>query len=175
MKIQFSAADSLSKDPSVKLQQLQVLAQQGIIPKNRVAQLMELPDIQSGYNLSNNAINAVYTVIDDCINHDVFTVPSYIPFVMLKEEIINTQLSLKASNKQKNIEDIKKLQRLYEIVEKLEEQYVAADPNQQVLEQEATTKAIEPGSMRTEDLDATTDNNENGSWGAQYNLKSQPE
>ena len=37
------------------------------------------------------------------------------------------------------------------------------------------TKAIEPGSMRTEDLDATTDNNENGSWGAQYNLKSQPE
>ena len=94
---------------------------------------------------------------------------------MLKEEIINTQLSLKASNKQKNIEDIKKLQRLYEIVEKLEEQYVAANPNQQVLEQEATTKAIEPGSMRTEDLDATTDNNENGSWGAQYNLKSQPE
>ena len=29
--------------------------------------------------------------------------------------------------------------------------------------------------MRTEDLDATTDNNENGSWGAQYNLKSQSE
>ena len=29
--------------------------------------------------------------------------------------------------------------------------------------------------MRTEDLDATTDNNENGSWGTQYNLKSQPE
>lgn len=176
MKIQFSAADSLSKDPSVKLQQLQVLAQQGIIPKNRVAQLMELPDIQSGYNLSNNAINAVYTVIDDCINHDNFNIPSYIPFVMLKEEIINTQLSLKASNKQDNLEDIKKLQRLYEEVENLEEKYGAIDnPNQQVLEQEANQKPISPGSMRTEDLDASTDNNENGSWGTQYSLKSMPE
>jgi hypothetical protein len=119
MVVQFSAADSLSKDPSTKLQQLQMLAQTGIIPQTRIAQFMELPDIQSGYSLSNNAINAVLTCINDCIEKDVFEVPDYIPFTMLKEEIINTQLSLKAaaSEHNDNMEDIEKLTKLYESVE----------------------------------------------------------
>lgn len=119
MVIQFSAADSLSKDPSTKLQQLQMLAQSGIIPPTRIAQFMELPDIQSGYSLSNNAINAVLTTINDCIEKDVFDVPDFIPFQMLKEEIINTQLSLKAaaSEYNNNIADIQKLTKLYESVE----------------------------------------------------------
>lgn len=119
MVVQFSAADSLSKDPSTKLQQLQMLAQTGIIPQTRIAQFMELPDIQSGYSLSNNAINAVLTCINDCIEKDVFEVPDYIPFLMLKEEIINTQLSLKAaaSAENDNKKDIDKLTKLYESVE----------------------------------------------------------
>lgn len=125
MVIQFSAADSLSKDPSTKLQQLQMLAQTGIIPVTRIAQFMELPDIQSGYSLSNNAINAVLTCINDCIEKDVFNVPDYIPFQMLKEEIINTQLSLKAaaSEENDNTKDIEKLTRLYESVEAKEAEW----------------------------------------------------
>ena len=119
MVVQFSAADSLSKDPSTKLQQLQMLAQTGIIPQTRIAQFMELPDIQSGYSLSNNAINAVLTCINDCIEKNNFEVPDFIPFLMLKEEIINTQLSLKAaaSETNDNSKDIEKLTKLYEAVE----------------------------------------------------------
>lgn len=117
LKIQFSAADALSKDPSVKLQQLQALAQSGIIPQSRIASLMELPDIQSGFSLANNAVNAVYAVINDCIENNNFELPTYVPFTLLKEEIINVQLSLKAANKKGNIEDIEKLQKLYSIVE----------------------------------------------------------
>ena len=119
MVVQFSAADSLSKDPSTKLQQLQMLAQTGIIPQTRIAQFMELPAIQSGYSLSNNAINAVLTCINDCIEKNIFEVPDYIPFTMLKEEIINTQLSLKAaaSEHNDNMDDIAKLTKLYESVE----------------------------------------------------------
>jgi len=119
MVVQFSAADSLSKDPSTKLQQLQLLAQTGIIPQTRIAQFMELPDIQSGYSLSNNAINAVLTCINDCIEKNIFDVPDYIPFTMLKEEIINTQLSLKAASSEENdnSKDIAKLTKLYETVE----------------------------------------------------------
>lgn len=134
MVIQFSAADSLSKDPSTKLQQLQMLAQSGIIPPTRIAQFMELPDIQSGYSLSNNAINAVLTTINDCIEKNIFDVPDYIPFQMLKEEIINTQLSLKsaASETNDNIKDIEKLTRLYESVESKESEWQA----DQQLEQE---------------------------------------
>ena len=136
MVVQFSAADSLSKDPSTKLQQLQMLAQTGIIPQTRIAQFMELPDIQSGYSLSNNAINAVLTCINDCIEKDVFEVPDYIPFTMLKEEIINTQLSLKAaaSEHNDNLEDIAKLTKLYESVEIKEADWQA----DQVLEQKET-------------------------------------
>ena len=127
MVVQFSAADSLSKDPSTKLQQLQMLAQTGIIPQTRIAQFMELPDIQSGYSLSNNAINAVLTCINDCIEKDIFEVPDYIPFLMLKEEIINTQLSLKAaaSPENDNKADIDKLTKLYERVESKEADWQA--------------------------------------------------
>ena len=136
MVVQFSAADSLSKDPSTKLQQLQMLAQTGIIPQTRIAQFMELPDIQSGYSLSNNAINAVLTCINDCIEKNVFEVPDFIPFTMLKEEIINTQLSLKAaaSEHNDNLEDIQKLTKLYESVESKEADWQA----DQVLEQKET-------------------------------------
>ena len=136
MVVQFSAADSLSKDPSTKLQQLQMLAQTGIIPQTRIAQFMELPDIQSGYSLSNNAINAVLTCINDCIEKNIFEVPDYIPFTMLKEEIINTQLSLKAAagEHNDNMEDIAKLTKLYESVEIKEADWQA----DQVLEQKET-------------------------------------
>ncbi|VVB60772.1 Uncharacterised protein [uncultured archaeon] len=146
MTIQFSGADSLSKDPSTKLQQLQALAQAGVIPSSHIAQFMEIPDINRGYSMSNNAINAVLSVIDDCINNDSFEVPEYIPFTMLKEEIINTQLSLRASNYQRNKDDIEKLTKLYEIVEDKEkgyEQAAGVDENGNpvnVLTQEATTQ-----------------------------------
>lgn len=120
MQIQFSAADSLSKDPSTKMQQLNMLAQMGVIPQARIAQFMELPDLEGGYSLSNNAINAVLSVIRDCIENDNFEVPDYVPFDMLQTEIINTQLSLRAANYEANKEDIEKLNKLYEQVAKIQ-------------------------------------------------------
>lgn len=150
MVVQFSAADSLSKDPSTKLQQLQMLAQTGIIPQTRIAQFMELPDIQSGYSLSNNAINAVLTCINDCIEKDNFNVPDYIPFLMLKEEIINTQLSLKAaaSEENDNQKDIAKLTKLYEAVESKEADWQAdQELNQEMaaMEGERTPEGLPVG------------------------------
>ena len=163
MVVQFSAADSLSKDPSTKLQQLQMLAQTGIIPQTRIAQFMELPDIQSGYSLSNNAINAVLTCINDCIEKDIFEVPDYIPFLMLKEEIINTQLSLKsaASAENDNRKDIEKLTKLYEAVEEKEAEWQSNQPQptepqqtedgmpigENILTQEAQMTQVPPATM----------------------------
>lgn len=135
MTIQFSAADSLSKDPSTKLAQLQQLAMAGIIPQSRIAQFMELPDIQGGFSLSNNAINAVLTVISECIENNNFNVPDYIPFQMLKEEIINTQLSLKAAGSVRNAADIQKLSELYAIVED-KENYWQDETNKVAQEQQ---------------------------------------
>lgn len=156
LKIQFSAADALSKDPSVKLQQLQALAQSGIIPQSRIASLMELPDIQSGFSLANNAVNAVYAVINDCIENNNFDLPTYVPFTLLKEEIINVQLSLKAANKKGNAEDIAKLEKLYSIVEDQELEFQKSSEqmnkeqanaeqgkNTNILEQEAGTYTMD--------------------------------
>lgn len=119
MTIQFSAANALSKDPSTKLQQLQALYAAGLIPQERIAQLMDLPDLQLGQVLQNNALNAILTVIDDCIERDIYDVPDYIPTQQLLKEIANTQLSLKAASTD-NDEDINKLYKLMEVVSRKE-------------------------------------------------------
>lgn len=148
MTIQYSGADSLSKDPSTKLQQLQAMAQAGIIPSSRVSQFMQLPDLESGYSLSNNAINAVMETIKECIEEDNYDVPEYIPFELLKEEIINTQLALFSADRKKNKEDLQKLTKLYETIEEMAAQWYSeaeentnADGevpyNQNILESEA--------------------------------------
>jgi hypothetical protein len=131
MSIQFSGADALSKDPSTKLQQLQMMAQAGILPQSRIAQFMEIPDIDTGYSLSNSAVNAVLTCIDECLatkDGEQFTLPDFMPFTMLKEEILNTQLSLYAINRNgKNDKDIEKLNALFEQAENKEAEWTAAN------------------------------------------------
>jgi hypothetical protein len=187
MTIQYSGADALSKDPSEKLKQLQMLAQAGVIPSSRIAQFIEIPDLQSGYSLTNNAINAVMTIIEKCINNDVFDVPEFIPFMMLKEEIINTQLSLYAANPDLNTEDIEKLNKLYASVEDKETEWkqtvdningaandAAGDspiPQQQnVLTQEAGMQAVPPQGAAPEavpgNLDVAADGAQPGNWNA---------
>lgn len=141
MQIQFSAADSLSKDPSTKLQQLQLLAQAGVIPQERIAQFMELPDLEGGFSLSNNAINAVLSVIRDCIENGNMEVPDYIPIPMLKTEILNTQLSLRAANYKKNIDDIKKLNELYTIALNTESKMNEPTPEEQIAMQQQAMMA----------------------------------
>lgn len=111
--IQFSAAEALSKDPSTKIEQINSLIQMGIIPRSRATQLMEIPDLQTGYSFSNNALNAVLQVIDDCIENGNYEIPIYIPRDMLREEIINTMLSLKSTGNTNNEVDIEKLKILY--------------------------------------------------------------
>lgn len=193
MNIQYSGADNLSKDPSTKLQQLQQLAMAGVIPAARISQLMQIPDLESGYSLSNNAIDAVMTVIKECIEDDVFDVPEYVPFELLKEEIINTQLALYAGNKKENSKDIKKLERLYESVEDMEKDWsdqanAQAEAreaeqvanmgkeqslpfNQNVLESEANMTPVNPtasspsaASVPETQIEPQSNATDNGSW-----------
>ena len=93
-----------------------MLVNMGAIPRSRVSTLMEVPDSVQGYSLANNAINAVMAIIDDCIERDIFDIPDYVPVDMLKEEIMNTMLSLKAVSNPQNQVDIDKLKQLYQAV-----------------------------------------------------------
>lgn len=144
MKIQFSAAESLSKDPSEKLKQLVALSQAGVIPQSHIATLMELPDLQSGYNLANNAFNSVYTFIDNVLVSGILPdkIPVYLPKNkggLLETEIVNTMLSL-SIKPEVNAKEISLLQQLFS---KVQEEQVNSSTNAemfavQTLNQELT-------------------------------------
>lgn len=133
MKIQFSAAQSLSKDPSEKLKQLTALAQAGVIPQSHIATLMELPDLQSGYNLANNAYNAVMTFIDDVMKYGVpETIPEYLPTdkgQLLETEIINTMLSLAV----KPADNANEIDILKQLLAKLQDVQVNSQTNAEMM------------------------------------------
>ena len=134
--IQFSAAESLSKDPSTKLQQLQSLAQAGIIPQSHIAKYLELPDIESAYNITTNALNAVMSLIKETIEGDeVPVIPPYIPIPTLKEECLNMMLSLRGANYEQNKADIDKLMLLYNAIQDTSE---AMRPEEEVPPEEGT-------------------------------------
>ena len=176
MSIQFSGADSLSHDPSVKLQQLQMMAQAGILPASRIAQFMQIPDLDSGYSLSNSAINAVMTCIQNCLEaKGDYVIPEFIPFTMLKEEILNTQLSLFSINVNgQNDKDIEKLNRLFDQCEDKEAEWQAsAVPaegqeqgtaeegalpySQNILEREVSLKKVPAPESTNVDMDMSTE------------------
>lgn len=136
--IQFSAAESLSKDPSTKLQQLQSLAQAGIIPQSHIAKYLELPDIESAYNITTNALNAVMSLIKETIEGDeVPIIPPYIPIPTLKEECLNMMLSLRGANYEQNKADIDKLMLLYNAIQDTSE---AMRPEEEVPPEGAPTE-----------------------------------
>ena len=117
MSIQFSAAQSLSKDPSTKLQQLIQLRNEGVIPQYNIARLMEMPDVTAGSNAANNAFDAVQDFIGDILDtHQVPSeIPVYLPTDMLSDEILNTILSL--SKNKENKSDIELLLVVYNMID----------------------------------------------------------
>lgn len=129
MKIQFSAAQSLSKDPSEKLKQLTTLASSGVIPQSHIATLMELPDLQCGYSIANNAYNAVYTFIDEVMKNGVpETIPEYLPTdkgSLLETEVVNTMLSLAV----KPIDNASEIEILKTLLLKIQEVQVNSSTN----------------------------------------------
>jgi hypothetical protein len=55
-------------------------------------------------------------VIDDCLENNKMEVPDYVPTDMLKTEIMNTMLSLRAVSNPQNAIDIEKMKQLYQLV-----------------------------------------------------------
>lgn len=137
MKVQFSSADALSKDPSTKLQILQSLAQSGIIPASTIGKYLEIPDLEKGYSLVNNTWEAVQTVIERCIDEDIYEIPSFVPYSLLMKEITNTQLSLYTADPNNNVGDILKLGKLFEVAlnasNKMNEYIAANTPQPEVV------------------------------------------
>lgn len=167
MKIQFSAADNLSKDPSTKLQQIQQLIQLGIIPQTQAASLIDMPDVNRGLNINNNAQKACEAIISDWIKDKIkdkenYELPAYIPIDLLKETIVNTQLSLKAADKEDNEKDIESLNDLFDIVLTNEEEITGSYEG---IEETPQEMADMPNSVMTPTQSATPDKLV-GEWGS---------
>jgi hypothetical protein len=115
MKLQFSAAANISKDPSEKWKIIKEWKAEGLIPVNRVPGLLEIPDLEEAASFAANSYNAIQSVISDCIKNDNYDIPQYISREELKPEIMNTCLMLKGLGPE-NDKDIAKLEKLFEIV-----------------------------------------------------------
>lgn len=125
MKIQYAGTDAISKDPVTKATVIQMYVQSGLVPQEMIAQLLEVPDLDTSYSYMQNSWNAVQTVIDNCLFADKFEVPPFVNFLLLSKEILNTQLLLFSAGPEKNIEDINKLTKLFQVVYKTNEQYAS--------------------------------------------------
>lgn len=182
LKIQFSAANSLSKDPSEKLKQLVALAQAGVVPQSHIASLMELPDLQSGYNIANNAFNAVYTFIDEVIKNGVPDfIPEYLPTDkggLLETEITNTILSLAV----KPVENANEIEILKNLFAKLQEVQVNSQTNAEMmavqqLNSEMTAAMPQITEQAAQAAQATQESIDNGTFdpsALQQETKAQP-
>jgi hypothetical protein len=111
---------------------------------------MEIPDLESGYSMANNSMNAVMSVIDDCIMKDVYDIPDYVPLPLLMKETLNTCMSLRASDYEKNAEDIAKLIQLYQNIidkQKNAQDTIAEVQNEQMAQN--PQMPIDPSALQT--------------------------
>ena len=136
MSITFSSIDSLSKDPSTKLQQIQALVSAGYISQAKAGQLLQMPDLEAGYSFANSSENAVLKVIDNCIYNNSYEVPFFVSNDLLEEEILKTLQSLYGNGGDE--EAIARLTKLFEIVDndRIDSQTQAEMAAQQQLGQE---------------------------------------
>ena len=146
-KVTFNALNYLSKDPSTRMTQIDNLEAKGYINKSQAMSYYNIPDTDAAYNYSNNSYNACQEIINEALYEDDYNIPDYIPIDMLKQEIVNTMLSLRAVQNNENISSIEKLKLLYQeacnisnaMTEQQNEQAVQSDENmwQQQLQREA--------------------------------------
>lgn len=83
--ITFSAASSLSKDPSKKIEEVDRLLSMGYVDTEIGAQLLEMPDLHGLYTLATSSIDYVQKIIDDAVEKDDYDF----------EETVDVQLLLK--------------------------------------------------------------------------------
>lgn len=112
-KISFNALTYLSKDPSIRMQQIDNLEAKGYINKNQAMSYYEIPDTDAAYSYANNSYNACQEIINEALYNEDYTIPDYIPIDMLKQEIVNTMLSLRGVQNKSNLVAISKLEVLY--------------------------------------------------------------
>jgi hypothetical protein len=103
--IQFSASSSLSKDPAVKMQQIEKLLAMKIIDQPMVSSLLELPDLEGAYGIMNASYDWAHRVIERAVEDGNFDFYEVGDLKMLFSETASTLLRLDANDEEKEVLD----------------------------------------------------------------------
>jgi len=112
--IQFSAGSSLSKDPKVKLEQIEKLIQMGLINPDMATGLLEFPDLEGAYAITASSYDDCQRIIERAVEQDKYEIPFCANLKQLFAETANTLLRLDANDE--DAEVLKRLGKLAQIV-----------------------------------------------------------
>ncbi len=101
--IQFSATSSLSKDPKTKMEQIEKLIQMGLVDKDYITSLLEMPDLEDCYSIGTAAHDAAQNIIDRAIEEEEYTYNEVVGTDLLYRECVLTILRLDAANESQEV------------------------------------------------------------------------
>lgn len=96
-KVQYSAATFLSKQPSEKIKQISQMSQVGLIGVEKIAELLDNPDLEDAYSFAQAVHNACNKVIEQTMEGEEVEIPKFVSYEQLAKDISQTQNQLYAS------------------------------------------------------------------------------
>ena len=121
--VQFSASSSLSKDPKVKMEQIEKLMSMNLIDPSIAASLLDMPDLQDAYSIQTAAYDLCQKIVERAVEADgpedteAFEYYEVVDINMLYKVIVNTMMRLDA-----NDEDLKVMENLKVLLAKVKRQ-----------------------------------------------------
>jgi hypothetical protein len=96
LKIEYTATASLSNDPEKRLEMLGKMSQMGILPKEKIGQYMDMPDIDSAFNEVTAVSDAVERLLHEFLTLPEkeileYAIPIFIDYQVLEKEIVALQ------------------------------------------------------------------------------------
>lgn len=185
-KIQYSAATALSKDPAEKIKQIVQMTQIGLITPDKVANFLDMPDLEDAYSEASATSDGVSQCISRAIEDDDFDIPTWVSYETLSNEITATQNQLYSAitGNEKDDKDTKKaLVNLMKLEEKLAEimetqGFIASQQPEEPLQSESGIGLADAGigapsladqyndeqstQQETQDVDVVEGENQNG-------------
>lgn len=122
-KVQYSAATFLSKQPSEKIKQISQLSEAGLIGVEKIAELLDNPDLEDAYSFAQAVHNACNKVIEETMEGEEVEIPKFVSYEQLAKAITQTQNQLYASlSGEKSDKEInEQIDRLTELEDRLYE------------------------------------------------------
>jgi hypothetical protein len=112
--IQFSASSSLSKDPKVKMEQIEKLIAMKIINPSQAANLLEFPDLEEAYSINSAAYDYNQRIIERAVEDEDYAFHEVTDMNQLFTEVVNTLMRLDSNDEKPEI--LERLVHLLEVV-----------------------------------------------------------